>query len=835
MNLSIKIISRALFFIFVVKSLHAQNAFDNHQKYWYYKSRLKNDFMKIGLKTGESIPFAQRGYRTKVDFDHPTTINFTSALNGADLISELGIYIGVLATEYQLLMLNSQNTDSVKYELYCALNAVNRLDKYAETVFYKPKKLDGFLIRDDIPRDFVRNNYKHFNYYNNWDGHSSLTWMHSPYGTSDTLTIPDTFDDNTDHGFMSINNVPQIETGSVYYRNFQYPLLFSTNLYANMSMSQDHVISLMYGLRLVTEFVHPLENYKNKPFLWGDTNYVNFVEEAQQISNRLVTFIKSKDWRIKDPNDLVKSNEEGGDIRPYAYALAQIAGKINQPATSVNNWPQFQSPVPIVDQAYHNNHSQNFGFAEWQTLAHGPGTTFDMITQIAELSAACNCIFDKTGGQLITTITWILKKIWKWLGTIFGWANQWVQSIGSMVTPLNWKNFTASAMRPNSTVTSPNAVKLEQRIKYPADYSLLTHMLLANKTASGLNGADCISCGTAYNNALNRTKNILNSAPSCGPRNFTKEKSFGIFYAYQPSYDVYEWSSPSLIEHANSLGYDNSTIKDGNLKYELFTGEYNGLDYMLYHNLYYLYQHMLAGQPGDAEIVDLSNRIINFSIPYMKGSTSVGNLLNPKTLGAFENIFADNHINGFGGIEYRAGKTITLSDGFQVDAGADFHAVITPFNCNNSQYTNDDMRKVNNSSDTTGNYGNIGDAVQLHYVEYPKVQRQKDNYISSNYDRNKKPNLQNKKIVTLTDKLLIFPNPSEGKFSITFPAIDDISKYSIFLFDAFGKNIKILENISSVNNTITVTENDLAAGTYMVRVINNNSGVQYNEKIIITH
>ena len=31
----------------------SQNGNDNHRKYWYYRSRLTNDFMKVGLGQGE--------------------------------------------------------------------------------------------------------------------------------------------------------------------------------------------------------------------------------------------------------------------------------------------------------------------------------------------------------------------------------------------------------------------------------------------------------------------------------------------------------------------------------------------------------------------------------------------------------------------------------------------------------------------------------------------------------------------------------------------------------------------------------------------------------------
>ncbi len=40
----------------------AQTELLNHKKYYYYKTRLQNDFMKVGLLDGESIPFNERGY-----------------------------------------------------------------------------------------------------------------------------------------------------------------------------------------------------------------------------------------------------------------------------------------------------------------------------------------------------------------------------------------------------------------------------------------------------------------------------------------------------------------------------------------------------------------------------------------------------------------------------------------------------------------------------------------------------------------------------------------------------------------------------------------------------
>ncbi len=47
--------------ICIVQVSKAQTDNDNHRKYWYYKSRLNNDFVKVGLNAGESIPAQQRG------------------------------------------------------------------------------------------------------------------------------------------------------------------------------------------------------------------------------------------------------------------------------------------------------------------------------------------------------------------------------------------------------------------------------------------------------------------------------------------------------------------------------------------------------------------------------------------------------------------------------------------------------------------------------------------------------------------------------------------------------------------------------------------------------
>lgn len=165
MKLHLKI--SILILLFATVHVFPQGMGLNHRKYWWYKSRLNNDFVKVGLGDGESLPFNQRG------FDGPGFTNSNPNFKLGDGTSTLGLYIAQLATEYALLKKNQQNTDKVKHELFCAMNAFDRLDYKAEGVWeYGSNSLNGYFIRDDTPKNFVRNNYDHFNYFSNWDGNT---------------------------------------------------------------------------------------------------------------------------------------------------------------------------------------------------------------------------------------------------------------------------------------------------------------------------------------------------------------------------------------------------------------------------------------------------------------------------------------------------------------------------------------------------------------------------------------------------------------------------------------------------------------------------------------
>jgi hypothetical protein len=139
----------------------------NLEKYWKYRECLKTYFMKIGSEPGESIPMSCRIPDWDAAGGHEDIDILDSAvttLEWRDATISLGYYFIVLATEYKLLNDAGENTESTLIELYYAINALNRLDYYAE--FYlenidgqlpQSSDLNGLFLRDDIPSGFESN------------------------------------------------------------------------------------------------------------------------------------------------------------------------------------------------------------------------------------------------------------------------------------------------------------------------------------------------------------------------------------------------------------------------------------------------------------------------------------------------------------------------------------------------------------------------------------------------------------------------------------------------------------------------------------------------------
>ena len=136
-----------LFLLLIISSLivKPQTSFFDQTQYWYYRDRLQY-FVYPGTEKGNSLIATLR---------NPTSGRPYKTIKYGQTFKSMGYYLGVLATEYKLLMNNGQFSDaaSTLAEINLALDAINRTDNCESDApwFEETNHLDGFFIRSDVP------------------------------------------------------------------------------------------------------------------------------------------------------------------------------------------------------------------------------------------------------------------------------------------------------------------------------------------------------------------------------------------------------------------------------------------------------------------------------------------------------------------------------------------------------------------------------------------------------------------------------------------------------------------------------------------------------------
>ena len=624
-----------LFLIIGIYPAIAQSPIQNLKKYWYYRFRLQNDFLKVGPNQGESIPAEARFYGN-------------NTIKWADAGMYIGWYLGVLATEYKLLYDNNQSTLAVTQELYYALLALERLDLNAELIYTDDNgnpgspTLNGFFIRDDIPANFlaINDNLAHFN-----------------QGLTSPLSIIDV---DSDYKSEIINGDGIAE------------------------MSQDQVAHIFNGLALVSVCVDAgvvINNVQLRLF-------------AIDITNRIIAWVRTDGWRIKNP---VTGNNvrRGHDARPWAFGIAAAATKIT--GTIQQN---FQS-ISLE--------------ALWQIQQHFPNP-------------------NRFNSHLIASFV----------------SDSWRLKLGPIKI-----NSTRAGIRLVTYV--------------PSEWDWRGFYLMHNSVLHGKNKND------------HSTVEVdLYSAPCVGPYFFDSNDIAGA-----------GWGSV----HKYLKGFD-----------ELYDGggdggaEYNGLDYMLLHNLYYLSRLAKNGKDNSGNILPSYFNYMDHhehleyprNFPPQLGSKSF-----PVTLEAFSSITSHSQLLSGGtsstdaDITYRSGVEIgllpssgkfifnfntlqlELEKGFSVAAGAEFGAFIDPFECIGPTY-----QKTGDSTITSGTYG-MTNSMPLgndHVPISPENIDDPQDITSPIYnDTNKLKNIE---------IFNVYPNPSSGVFTLSLKTENEQS--DVYVIDILG-------------------------------------------------
>lgn len=333
-----------------------QNYDRNLLKYWRYRNRFNSGFIVNGEQCGNGLPAADRG-----GWSWPAP-----EIHFGDAVNDMGYYISVLATEYKLLRNNGRSTNATEEQIYYALQELNRLDAYAESSWVEylatgtldfcqgPADMNGFMIRDDVPHNYV-----------------------ATYGAQLNAEVGRLYQ-------ISVNSTPRGVRPT--------------------EISQDHLFSLMTGLALVTKLVDTSTTY----------NGVNLVQETKDIVTRVLNWIKSYQWVITNPvrglcvygvsntcwdnppdppNDPLgyqKCCSDGGAVTtPYSFGFAEAANKIVYGFTSGVSYGPFHDSIS----------AQNQGTWIGSTLVWAP-PTWHGENFILQLSAVGDSIHNLLGQNL---------------------------------------------------------------------------------------------------------------------------------------------------------------------------------------------------------------------------------------------------------------------------------------------------------------------------------------------------------------------------------------------------------------------------------------------------
>ena len=276
-------------FICLVGGLYAQTDQLNAKKYWKFRNNFRRDFVKIGSERGEGIPIASRlpiGCTNNVDAS-----GGKGAVRWADGMLFQGHYIGFLATEYRLLKNRGQDVTATLNELYYALNAINRTDRTAEPIItgiadnglpvLKDENLNGFYLRDDAGADTYKN------------------WENSPINCR-----------CTEGAAYTRNNMAGLNEGG-------YQNRASTNDHSTPSL--DQMTSLLLGIVVINKLIEDGVYVQPTP----SDPVMDIKNEALSIANRLISYAYQHNYFLLDEWGWPISNG-GGELFGTAYPITLI-------------------------------------------------------------------------------------------------------------------------------------------------------------------------------------------------------------------------------------------------------------------------------------------------------------------------------------------------------------------------------------------------------------------------------------------------------------------------------------------------------------------------------
>lgn len=334
----------------------AQNSEEElNLKYWTMRERFRRYFVSIGKNEGQGIPVAKKQANL---YGGARCGNIFSASAGTmswgDATSYIGDYMCTLATEYALLTQEGKNTTATLNELYYALNAIDRLDAFAEPVFSNnnlPPNSNGFFLRDDARQStlsYWNNEYSSVNIGGpNSIGSSDLGLNYKCFNSDRDINFNNSTPGNSSTNEPSFDQISNLLTGFSFIKKY-VPNVYvkprttdvGFNILDKMQAITVNLMDYMSGAdRQLQKADHASELFYNyiahpTPAIFGPGTPLAF-----PLNSSLSYLIADADcgnndirgnWILVNPVTgrkvgVTSSDTKGQDIRLFAYAFAKIA------------------------------------------------------------------------------------------------------------------------------------------------------------------------------------------------------------------------------------------------------------------------------------------------------------------------------------------------------------------------------------------------------------------------------------------------------------------------------------------------------------------------------
>lgn len=203
--------------------------------------------------------------------------------------------------------------------------------------------------------------------------------------------------------------------------------------------------------------------------------------------------------------------------------------------------------------------------------------------------------------------------------------------------------------------------------------------------------------------------------------------------------------------------------------------KYNGLDYMLLHNLYYLFKK---------EPLDLSA----YTFPLV-AHRLYGTLDAPVTLSGKDMVYSQV-IPANANVTLLSDNSVVLNPGFQTTSGDIFKAAIDYYTFNSA--TNSSMGQANLKS--------ASNSMKYNYIKMGTITT-----------KNEPISALDEKDMSNSEALIIYPNPNEGIFILEISKLSNVSIYNTEGQKVYSKILK------DEKNTIDIS--DQPAGLYTMKLI----------------